>query len=113
VALTGWWKVSSALATFVLLMTLHPDVQEKARAELDASIGRDRLPTEADFGRKDMPYVAAVIKETLRWAPPVPLGNALLASGPCRRSYCVAQDSLTAPFRTTSTGATTSRKGRL
>jgi hypothetical protein len=113
VALTGWRKVSSALATFVLLMTLHPDVQEKARVELDASIGRDRLPTEADFGRKDMPYVAAVIKETLRWAPPVPLGNALLARGPCRRSCCVAQGSLTAPSRTTSTGATTSRKGRL
>jgi hypothetical protein len=69
------FQVSSAITSFVLLMLLHPDVQATAQAELDARIGRDRLPNETDYGRTDLPYTTAVIKETLRWAPPAPLGE--------------------------------------
>ena len=62
----------SALGSFFLAMVLHPEVQERARHELDKVIGPDRLPTFDDFG--SVPYIDALIKETLRWHPIVPLG---------------------------------------
>lgn len=52
-------------------MTLYPAVQEKARAEVDRVIGTDRLPTIDDWDR--MPYMAAVVREVLRWHPVIPL----------------------------------------
>ncbi|KAI0029194.1 cytochrome P450 [Vararia minispora EC-137] len=61
----------SAMHTFILSMTLNPDVQRKAQAEVDAVVGRDRFPTLAD--RPHLPYVEAVFKETLRWQPIAPL----------------------------------------
>lgn len=39
----------------------------KARAELDAVVGRSRLPDFAD--RPALPYVGAVVEELLRWRP--------------------------------------------
>ncbi|KAI5122863.1 hypothetical protein M0805_003156 [Coniferiporia weirii] len=62
----------SATYGFFLLMLQHPGVQRKAQAELDAVIGSDRLPTFAD--RAHLPYVNALVKETLRCAPVVPMG---------------------------------------
>ena len=53
-------------------MVLNQDAQERAQAEIQHVIGHDRLPTLDD--RKDLPYVNALIKEVLRWAPPAPLG---------------------------------------
>ncbi|KAF8874360.1 cytochrome P450 [Infundibulicybe gibba] len=63
--------VASALTSFVLLMMLHPDIQRQGQMELDQVIG-GRLPTFED--RELLPYVSAIIKETLRWAPVAPLG---------------------------------------
>ena len=46
-------------------MAMHPEIQNKAQAEIDAVIGRERLP---DFGDRDsLPYVSAIVKEILRW----------------------------------------------
>jgi cytochrome P450 len=53
-------------------MVAFPEVQRRAHAELDAVIGRDRLPTFADSSR--LPYIHAIIKEVLRWRPTLPLG---------------------------------------
>nr|BAL05104.1 cytochrome P450 [Phanerodontia chrysosporium] len=61
----------SALATFTLAMVLYPDVQQTAQAELDRVLGKDTLPTIED--RDSLPYVTAVVKETLRWHPVTPL----------------------------------------
>ncbi|KAG9025529.1 hypothetical protein FRB95_010078 [Tulasnella sp. JGI-2019a] len=56
----------------MLAMLLYPKVQAKARAEIDRVIGDDRFPT---FANKDsLPYLNAVLLETLRWHPIVPLG---------------------------------------
>jgi cytochrome P450 len=52
-------------------MTRHPDVQAKAREEMDCVVGRGRLPTLAD--RDKLPYLNAVISEVLRCCPVVPL----------------------------------------
>jgi cytochrome P450 len=53
-------------------MTLFPDVQKKAQAEIDAVVGNDRLPKFTD--RSQLPYVDALVKEVLRWNIVVPLG---------------------------------------
>ncbi len=63
----------SAELTFILAMGLWPAVQRKAQEELDAVVGRDRLPTYADIAR--MSYLNAIYLETLRWNQVVPLGG--------------------------------------
>ncbi|KAG1795476.1 cytochrome P450 [Suillus plorans] len=55
----------SAIYSFFLAMTLFPDVQKKAQAEIDAVVGPDHLPSFAD--RASLPYVEALTKEVLRW----------------------------------------------
>ena len=55
-------------------MVLFPDVQKRVQAELDAVVGRKRLPTFED--RASLPYLEATIKESLRFHPPTPLGIA-------------------------------------
>jgi len=57
-------------------MTLFPHVQKKGQEEIDAVIGRTRLPTGAD--RESLPYVNAMVKEVLRMYPVAPIGNYLL-----------------------------------
>jgi hypothetical protein len=55
------------LECFMLAMTLHTSEQQKAQDELDAVIGRDRLPTPAD--RAHLPYTEALFWEILRKFP--------------------------------------------
>ena len=53
-------------------MALYPDVQRKAQAQLDSVVGPERLPEYEDLD--NMPYVRAVMLETLRWMPVSPFG---------------------------------------
>lgn len=55
-----------------MAMALHPETLRKAQVELDRVVGTERMPRIDD--RAGLPYVDAVIKETLRWHPAVPLG---------------------------------------
>jgi len=68
----GSETTSTTLTWWALTMIAFPEVQRKAQAELDAVVGRDRLPTFEDAPR--LPYMGAVIKEILRWRPVAPLG---------------------------------------
>jgi len=52
-------------------MTIFPEVFMNARAEVDAVIGRERLPTSAD--RPRLPYLNALHLELLRWSPVGPV----------------------------------------
>ena len=52
-------------------MVLHPNVQQTAQVEIDRVVGTGRLPQFTD--RPTLPYVEAVYRELLRWAPPFPL----------------------------------------
>ena len=54
----------STLASLVLAIVTHPEVQVKAQKELDSVIGRDRLPDFSD--RESLPYINAILKELLR-----------------------------------------------
>jgi cytochrome P450 len=53
-------------------MVLQPEVQKKAQACIDAVVGLDRLPDLPDKG--SIPYVDAIMLETLRYYPVAPLG---------------------------------------
>ncbi|KIJ37977.1 hypothetical protein M422DRAFT_231385 [Sphaerobolus stellatus SS14] len=68
----GIETTSSSLVGFLLAMTLHPWVQERAQAEIDAVVGSGRLPNLDD--RASLPYVEAVLRETLRWFQATPTG---------------------------------------
>ena len=53
-------------------MIAHPEFQKRAQAELDEVVGRSRAPTFSDA--PNLPYIQAMVRETLRWRPPIPLG---------------------------------------
>lgn len=57
-------------------MTMNPEVQQKAQAEIDKVIGNDRFPTLAD--QANLPYLEAVVKELFRWSPVTPLSKSPL-----------------------------------
>jgi cytochrome P450 len=63
-------------------MTLYPEVQAKAQAELDAVVGTGRLPSFSD--RADLPYIDALFKEVLRWHQATPIGSQYLWFLPVR-----------------------------
>lgn len=53
-------------------MAMFPDVQRRAREELDSVVGGNRLPDFSDQG--SLPYLDAVLLEAFRWNPVAPLG---------------------------------------
>jgi cytochrome P450 len=59
------------LHTFVLAMLLHPDIQSRALAEINAVCGDD-IPTFEH--RPSLRYVEAIRREVMRWQPVSPLG---------------------------------------
>lgn len=61
----------SNISSFILAMILFPNVQEKAQKEIDTVVGTGRLPNYGD--REKLPYVNAVIAESLRWLPITPI----------------------------------------
>ncbi|KAG9101268.1 hypothetical protein FRC06_003230 [Ceratobasidium sp. 370] len=64
----------SGVQSFFLAMTLYPDVQAKAQAEIAAYVrqrsvsdGLSRMLLPAD--RPNLPYTSALVREVLRWHP--------------------------------------------
>ncbi|KAJ3757779.1 cytochrome P450 [Lentinula raphanica] len=62
----------SALHSFIWAMLLHPEVQTQAHHELDRVIGLGNLPSFAH--KSSLPYIAAIVQETLRYNPVAPIG---------------------------------------
>ncbi|KAI0767202.1 CyP450 monooxygenase [Fomes fomentarius] len=62
----------STVQSFFMAMACFPEVQKKARTELDAVVGPNRLPTFEDHD--SLPYITAVAKESMRWQPVAPVG---------------------------------------
>lgn len=71
VNLTCPLKTVAALSTFFLAMLVSPDAQRKAQEEIDQLTGGIRLPVASD--RSSLPFVDAMVKETLRWGPVGPM----------------------------------------
>ena len=57
-------QTASALVTFIRAAILYPDVLKAAQEEIDRVVGSERLPEHTD--KSSLPYVTAVMKETLR-----------------------------------------------
>ncbi|KAF7545642.1 hypothetical protein G7046_g9514 [Stylonectria norvegica] len=78
ISIAGGNTTWSTIIVCVLNLIVHPDVQKKARNELEDLIGVDqngdllRLPTFDD--RPHLRYLEYIIQETTRWAPLSPLG---------------------------------------
>ncbi|KAL3450789.1 cytochrome P450 [Aspergillus insuetus] len=62
---------SSIIIAFIHAMTRWGDVLRKAQKEIDAAVGEERTPVWSDYEK--LPYVAATVKEAMRWRPAVPL----------------------------------------
>ncbi|KAJ7688262.1 cytochrome P450 [Mycena rosella] len=62
---------ASALGSFALAMLANPEAQRRAQAEIDSVTGGKYLPTLDD--QSSMPYLAALIKEVLRWENVTPI----------------------------------------
>ena len=62
---------SAIILAGIQAMAKWPDVQKKAQAEIDSVVGPDRSPTWDDYAK--LPYIAAVVKEAMRWRPVTPL----------------------------------------
>ncbi|KAF9479259.1 cytochrome P450 [Pholiota conissans] len=65
---------ASSLGTFFMAMALNPEIQARAKKDLDLVVGSDRLVNIDD--RPSMPYLEAIYREVVRWRPVVPLGVA-------------------------------------
>ncbi|QPG99207.1 hypothetical protein C2857_001197 [Epichloe festucae Fl1] len=67
----------SSIMSFVLAMMVFPEVQRKAQEEIDNVLGSIRFPQYTDRAR--LPYVNALLWETQRWMPVVPICSAHVA----------------------------------
>ncbi|PPQ74384.1 hypothetical protein CVT24_000838 [Panaeolus cyanescens] len=64
----------ASIEVFLMAMLHHPHVMKKAQEEIDRVVGPNVLPEFDDAPR--LPYVSAMIHETMRWRPIIPLGIA-------------------------------------
>ncbi|KIO29658.1 glycoside hydrolase family 51 protein [Tulasnella calospora MUT 4182] len=65
-------QTATTLKNFLLAMSLYPDVQARAHKEIEQFFVEGRSP---DFSSQDqMPYIRAIVLESLRWNPPVSFG---------------------------------------
>jgi cytochrome P450 len=62
---------SHGMSTFIQMMAMYPEVTKNAQKEVDSVIGEDRTPIWDDFAK--LPIVTAIIKETMRIRPIVPV----------------------------------------
>ncbi|TFY78365.1 hypothetical protein EWM64_g5647 [Hericium alpestre] len=73
---------TACLLTYVVyLLAMHPDVMHRLRDEVLDTCGQTGTPTSDSF--REMKYLRAVLNETLRVFPPVPLNVRESRAEPC------------------------------
>ncbi len=70
-AIAGALTIGSPIQSYLLAMCHYPQWQKKLQEEIDRELG-GRVPQWDD--REKLPMLRAVVKEVLRWRPPVPTG---------------------------------------
>lgn len=70
-AIAGALTIGSPIQSFILAMLHYPEWQAKLQKEIDEVCG-GKCPQWAD--REKLPMLRAVVKEVIRWRPPVPTG---------------------------------------
>lgn len=76
----GSETTSSALNTCILYLAANPHIQHLAGEELSRVIGPNRTPTFAD--EASLPYIRALVKETLRIRPVTNIGSPHYTTAP-------------------------------
>ncbi|KAH7124130.1 cytochrome P450 76C3 [Dendryphion nanum] len=76
----GSETTSAAINTAILYLSAHPEVRRRAREEIDRVVGPSRSPTYAD--EKDLPYIRAIVKETMRIRPVTNIGTPHFTTAP-------------------------------
>lgn len=71
-AIAGALTIGSPIQTYMLAMCHYPQWQSRLRDEIDMVLG-GRCPEWQD--REKLPLLRAVVKEVIRWRPPVPTGE--------------------------------------
>ncbi|KAF8628629.1 hypothetical protein AX15_003764 [Amanita polypyramis BW_CC] len=66
------WQIKTALLNLFFTIVYNPSAQKKAQEEIDRFVGTERLPNFED--RSSLPYVEALVRETLRWRVIAPYG---------------------------------------
>lgn len=64
-------STNALITSFILVMTLYPEIQQRAQEEIDRVVGTQRLPAIED--RANLPYLECIIREVYRWNPASPL----------------------------------------
>ncbi|KAF5343228.1 hypothetical protein D9758_013398 [Tetrapyrgos nigripes] len=64
-------STAPTLGTFIHGLVKNPDAMRKGQIAVDERTGGGRLADFSDFG--SIPYVDALLRETLRWIPLTPL----------------------------------------
>ncbi|KAF8921827.1 cytochrome P450 [Mucidula mucida] len=72
--LAGADTTVSVTLTVILAMLKNPESQMRAHKELDAVVGRDRIPSFED--KVNLPFINAIFMEAMRWRPVLPLAIA-------------------------------------
>ncbi|KFP76326.1 Cytochrome P450 2U1, partial [Acanthisitta chloris] len=76
--IAGTDTTSNTLLWCLLYMSLYPEVQEKVHAEIEAVLGRDKVPSLSH--KAQLPYTEATIMEVQRMTAVVPLSIPRMAS---------------------------------
>jgi len=58
---------ANQILTLILALAKYPEIQKRARKEIDAVCGADRAPLFTDFDQ--LPYINCIVKEGMRWRP--------------------------------------------
>ncbi|KAB5550779.1 cytochrome P450 family protein [Coniochaeta sp. 2T2.1] len=69
--LGGSDTTATALRCSIFYVATNPQVYRRMQAEIDAALPTATRPVVADAEAKNLPYIQAVIKETLRMWPPI------------------------------------------
>nr|XP_043636866.1 dimethylnonatriene synthase-like [Erigeron canadensis] len=69
--LTGSESTALTMTWVISLLLNNPDILKAAQKELDIHVGREKWVDESDM--KNLKYLQAIVKETLRLYPPGPL----------------------------------------
>jgi cytochrome P450 len=76
----GSETTSAALNTTILYLSANPAAQRKAQTELDSIVGSSRSPSFDD--EQNLPYIRAIVKETLRMRPVTSIGTPHYTTAP-------------------------------
>ena len=66
----GTDTMATTILTFCQAMAIHPEIQQEAHKQMDSVLSDSTPPSWSDYDQ--LPQVAMIVKELLRWRPPAP-----------------------------------------